>query len=113
MQLHELSDDDLDEAIRSLLPSNPDRSPRRLSERDQLLRHISSGGAGSREVDERGLPLAVQAADSDAEKPERHRRWWAVAAALVMLVGALVIVREMDATPQQAATPATTASPPF
>ncbi len=116
MRLDELSDEQLDRQLRKLLPAAPSSRSWQRIEREELIRHITTGDhiteAGHDHAGAEGLGRLVEVAPHSTERPRRWPTLLAASAAVIVVVGGLVIAeRSADApgsTQEPQTSPATT-----
>ena len=115
MPLDELTDEQLDQRLRELVPPSPRSRSWERAQRERLMHYITTGHMDA-PTDAPRLTTATddQLVELVAERPERSRSWratgMAAAAAAVLVVGLFVVQRVADA-PASSEQPTT--SPPL
>ena len=111
MRLDELTDEQLDQRLRELVPPSPRSRTWERAQRERLMHYITTGRTNA-PTDPSLHPAAIedQLVELVPKRPERSRSWWAMgtaaAAAGVLIVGLFVVQRVADApaSSQQSAT---------
>ncbi len=115
MRLDELTDEQLDQRLRELVPLPPPSRTWEQAQRERLVHYITTGQTNSSsDPSRRTTATEEQLVELDDERPEQSRSWWApgmaAAAAAVLVVGLFVVQRVADAPASSQQQPTT--SPP-
>lgn len=107
MRLDELNDNELDATIRGLLPSIQRPAEWDEQQREQLMHFITTGETGRQSRHGRLADGVVQAEPLNTRGVDGavSRRWWLVAAAVVLLVVGLTIIQRPASEPAPAQQP--------